>query len=105
MGTSRFSFSHLRGTSPILNMSVSSANRINYVNSSFSRTLLGTVVSAKFGVPSGRGNVVFSSNTVGSGISLLSTDHTLFTRKCGVCTATKATTFLGTRNMSAAPIC
>lgn len=103
MGTSRFSFSHLRGTSPILNMSVSSANRINYVNSSFSRTLLGTVVTANFGVP--KGKIVFSSNTVGSGISLLRTDHVLFGRKCGVCTATNATTFLGTRKMSAAPIC
>lgn len=87
----------------MLNMSVSSANRIKYVNSSFSRTLLGSVVTANFGVP--RGTMVFSSKTVGSGISLLSTDHVLFTGKCRVCTATNATTFLGTRNMSAAPIC
>lgn len=95
IGTSRFSFTHLRGTSPILNISVDSANRMNYVNSAFRRTLLGSLVTANCGVPSGSGNVVLSDNNTGRGTSLLSTTRTLIGGNCAVCTATNATGFLG----------
>ncbi len=81
----------------MLNISVSSANRINYLNSSFGRTLLGTLVTAKCGLPGG--TIVLSSKTMRSGISLLRPDHELTSGNFRICTARKATHFLGRGNI------
>lgn len=86
----------------MLNMSVDSANRMNYVNSSFGRTLLSTVVTIKGEVP--RGGMLISSNTTGDGTRLLRPYRVLTIGNCGVCKATKATGFLGRGNVSTATI-
>lgn len=103
VGTSRFSFGHLRGTSPILNISVTSANRIKYVNSSISRTILGDVLSINLHVP--RGGVLLSANAPGRGITVLSTTGVLTSGNCGLFTANKARHFLRRGNVSDAQIC
>lgn len=103
VGTSRFSFGHLRGTSPILKMSVTSANRINYVNVSASYTMLGTVLSMNCHVPGG--GVLLSANAVGRGTSVVSTTHVLMGGKCGLFTANNARGTLTRGNVRDARIC
>lgn len=103
VGTDRFSFGHLRGTSPMLKISVTDANRINYVNDSASYTVLGTVLSIKCHVP--RGGVLLSANAPGRGISVLSTTHVLRGGKCGVFTANNSDGFLARGNIRGAHIC
>lgn len=100
VGTSRFDFGHLRGTSPMLNISVDDANRMNYLNSSASATLLGDVLSINRHVPTG--GVLLSANSTGRGMSLLSTTRVLIGRNCGLCTANNDDGFLARGNVRGA---
>lgn len=103
VGTDRFSFGHLRGTSPMLKMSVTSANRMNYVNASASYTMLGTVLSIKCHVP--RGDILLSANGTGRGTSALRTTHVLRGGNCGLCTAKNSSRFLARGKIRGAHIC